>query len=289
MTEVKTLVDELERVKAKGRAILEEHKMGLPAEKLVEVEALKQRGSELTEQIVGIRAVEEKNRDFDKMDGFLNDPRYRVPHGVDNGEDDTTKALHKAGWELKGNLWHAPTSLGTLQPMYPTEVVSGDIPGDLTESEQEFYRITRRALQTDYTKAWMNMLRLTGRMHDFGMAWSMLGDVDRKALSEGTDSAGGFLVPVDAQAEILARLPAKPGVRAAGARVVPTSRDVLQYPMVQPAPATAGGLASGGGSIFSSGYIGTWSSETPAFTDVDPALGSFPVQVHKIRAATKVS
>lgn len=281
---------ELETVKARGSAIVEQFAGGgLTAEKKEELANLRKRGVELAAEIKQERDIEEAKADFSQLDNFLNAPQYKVPHGVGEGEDDGHKALRQAGWEVKGGAVFAPTSTGKMIEMYAEEVLFGDIPDDLTSEVANFYKTTRRAFQPDYRKAYINYLRLCGKMHDASMAWTMLGADQQKALSEGTDSAGGFLVPPDAQAEMLVRVPQKAAVRGAGARVQATSRDILKYPLVQPATATASGLASGGGSVFSSGFIGSWAGETPAFTDVDPAFGSFDVPVKKLRVATKLS
>ena len=63
------------------------------------------------------------------------------------------------------------------------------------------------------------------------------------------------------------------------ARVQPTSRDVLRYPRVAPNVTS--------GSIYSSGFVGGWVGETPAFSDTDPAFGTFDIAIKKLRVATK--
>jgi HK97 family phage major capsid protein len=94
------------------------------------------------------------------------------------------------------------------------------------------------------------------------------------------------------QAEVLARLPMDSVMRGL-AMVRQTSRDVLRFPRIQPAPGTASGMAgapgSDGGSIFTSGFVGSWAGETPAFQDVDPAFGFFDIPIRKIRVATRLS
>jgi HK97 family phage major capsid protein len=120
------------------------------------------------------------------------------------------------------------------------------------------------------------------------MAFSQLSAAEQKALSEGSDTAGGFLVPPDTQAEMLVRL-AQMSVMRRLARTVTTSRDKVVFPRVQAASATAGGVSAGGGSIFSSGFVGGWVGETPAFSDTDPAFGTFEVSIKKVRCATKLS
>jgi HK97 family phage major capsid protein len=294
MADIKAMREELERIKARAQAVLDANPSGLTAELNLEVTGLLKKATELQAQVKSEQQLEDKKRDLEQIDEFLNAPQYRIPHGVvgdGSPEDDQRKALLRAGWEFKAGIIFAPTSLGKSIAMYPEEVLFGDLPSvsEVGEGVVEFFRTTRRAFQPDYRKAYESYVRLCGKMHDASMAWTMLKPDQQKALSEGTDTAGGFLVPPDVQAEMLVRLPQKAAVRGAGARVQPTSRDVLYYPTVQAASATEGGLASGGGSIFSSGFVGTWAGETPAFTDKDPAFGNFQVPVRKIRVATKLA
>ncbi len=281
---------ELESVKARGAAIIEQFTAGgMPQDKQNELVSLRARGVELVTEIVAERQLEESKSDFANLEEFLNKPQYRVPHGVGENEDDGHKALRAAGWEVKNGLVYAPVSTGAMYPIYTEDTLFGDVPTDATDGVKEFFRITRRAFQPDYRKAYERYIRLSGQMHDAAMAYTRLSGDEQKALTEGTDSAGGFLVPPDIQAELLVRKAQMAGVRRAGARVQATSRDILKFPMVQAATATAGGLASGGGSIFSSGFIGSVAGETPTFTDTDAAFGSFDVPVKKIRVATKLS
>ena len=84
-------------------------------------------------------------------------------------------------------------------------------------------------------------------------------------------------------------VPPRSSVMRRLARVQTTSRDVLVWPTVQAASSTAGGVASGGASIFSSGFVGGWVGETPTFTDTDPAFGQFSIPIRKLRVSTRLS
>ncbi len=281
---------ELESVKARGAAIIEQFTAGgMPQDKQNELVALRTRGVELIGEIANERQLEESKSDFNNIAEFLNKPQYRVPHGVGENEDDGHKALRQAGWEVKGGVVYAPVSTGDMYPLYTEDTLFGDIPNDATDGVKEYMRITRRAMQPDYRKAYEHYIRLAGQMHDASMAYTRLTGDEQKALTEGTDTAGGFLVPPDIQAELLVRKAQMAGLRRAGARVQTTSRDILKYPMVQAASATAGGLSSGGASIWSSGFVGSVAGETPTFTDTDASFGSFDIPVKKIRVATKLS
>lgn len=284
---VKALATELEQVKAQATAIITEFKdKPIPAEKRAELETLMGKAGDLKGQVVDLEDREAKARDLSDLDTFLNKPQYRVPHGIGGGEDATKSALKTAGWEVKAGMIHAPTSLGKTVEMYPEAVLFGDIPDD--RDSAQFVKTTRAAFQPEYRDAYDHWLRLSFRLKDDAKAFTMLAPAEQKALSEGIDTAGGYLVPPDVQAEVLVRLPMMAVMRSL-ARVVTTSRDVLRFPRIQPAGATAGGMASGGDSIFTSGFVGDWAGETPVFADVDPKFGTFEVAIKKIRVATKLS
>ena len=51
-----------------------------------------------------------------------------------------------------------------------------------------------------------------------------------KALAEGDDAAGGYLVPTEHSSRLVQMLSARTAVRAAGATVVPMTSDSLQIP-----------------------------------------------------------
>jgi len=278
---------ELETLKARAQAILDQYGAGgLTAEKNVELTTLTTKCAELAGQIKVERELEEKKRNLAQIDDFLNAPQYRVPLGVGNGEDDGHKALRQAGWEVKGGMIYAPTSAGKMYAMWPEEVLFGELPA--SEEAANFYRTARRGMQPDYRKAYEHYIRLSAQLHDPSMAYSRMSGDEQKALSEGTDTAGGFLVPPDIQAEMLVRT-AQMAVIRSRARVQATSRDILKWPMVQAATATAGGVSSGGGSIFSSGFVGGWAGETPVFSDTDAVFGSMDIPIKKLRVATRLS
>jgi len=273
---------ELETLKSRAQAIIDQYGAGgLTAEKNQELTQLTTKCVELSAQIKAERELDEKKADLGRIDDFLNQPQYKVPQGVGNGESDTAKALRVAGWEVKNGMVCAPTSTGKLYAMYPEQVLFGEIPKNDLDAAQ-FYKTTRGAMQPSYRLAYTAWLQALAKAHGSeSMAYTMLSGEEQKALSEGTDTAGGFLVPPDVQAELLVRKAQMSAIRRAGARVQATSRDILKWPMVQ-ANATSG-------SIYSSGFVGSVAGETPTFTDVDAAFGSFDVPIIKIRAATKLS
>ena len=206
-------------------------------------------------------------------------PERIMPHGPLNDDSDGRKLLSHLGWEVKNGIVLAPTALGTTQEMFGEDVLFGDIPDDDPQAS-EFFRTTRAAMQPEYRKAYVKLLRNCTRFRSEAMAFSVLSGAEQKALTEGQDTGGGFLVPPDVQAELLARTAQRAVIRSL-ARVVTTSRDKIQWPRVQ--------AHSTSGSIYSSGFVGGWVGETPAFSETDPAFGMFDVALKKVRVATKLS
>lgn len=280
MPDVRVLTAELEEKKAKAQAILDEYKTGMTAEKRNEFMALTGRVTALVTEIKAEKDLEESKSQLNKATDFLEKPLYRAPRAV-TADSDGRKAIEAQGWEVKSGMVYAPTSLGRQVEMFPEEVLFGEIPNDANSaSTAAYYRQTRAAMQPSYKQAYGKYLLMAIKSGDSAIAYTMLTGDEQKALSEGTDTAGGFLVPPDMQAEVLARVAQKAVIRQR-ARVVTTSRDVLRYPAVAP-NATSG-------SIYSSAFVGGWVGETPAFSDTDPAFQLFDIPVRKIRVATKLS
>jgi HK97 family phage major capsid protein len=284
--ETKTKRTEYERYKVRADAMLAEYPNGLPGAKAGEFDTLMTKMSEIKAEILESEAAEDRKVALSEADRFLNDPVRRVPHGI-NGDDDDRKSLERAGWEFKGGMAYAPTSSGKTHEMFTEDVLFGAIPDD--PASAEFYRKTRAAMSPEYRVAyakWYQEYVKSG--HSEAMAYNRLSPSEQKALSEGTDTAGGFTVPPDVQGELLART-AQQAVMRRLARVQTTNRDILRWPMLSAASATAGGLASGGGSIFSSGFVGSWAAEVPSGTETDAGFQMFDVPIKKIRIIGKFS
>lgn len=220
---------------------------------------------------------QQKNRDklMDETAKFMDDPHYQIPRSV-NDDADGLRLLNRAGWEIKGGQVWRQTSMGEIA-MYPEEVLHGPItdPG-----AAEYINLVRRTIQPDYRAAWLKFMRNCGRERSEAIAFSRLTPAEQNALSEGTESQGGALVPPDIQAEILART-AQMSVMRRICRVVNTTRDSVRFPAVT--------AHSSSGSLYSSGFVGTWAAETPAFSETDPAFETFEIAIKKIRVATKMS
>lgn len=284
--ETKTKRGEFERYKVRADALMQEYPNGLPGAKAVEFNDLITKMGDIKAEILEMESAEDRKIALSEADRFLNEPQRRLSHGV-NGDDDDRKTLQAAGWEFKGGMAYAPTSSGKTHEMFGEDVLFGPIPSDAASAE--FYRKTRAAMAPEYRVAyakWYQEYVKSG--HSEAMAYNRLSPSEQKALSEGTDSAGGFTVPPDVQAELLMRT-AQQAIMRQLARVQTTNRDMLRWPMLKAAAATDGGLASGAGSIFSSGFIGSWAAEVPSGTETDAAFQMVDVPMKKIRVIGKFS
>lgn len=283
-TEVKRR--EIEQLVREGQGILDQYKNGLPAEQKTRLAAMQATVVQKRAEIEAEEQEAELKAGFEQADTWLNKPQRKLPHGV-NGDDDDRKALERAGWEFKGGMAYAPTSSGKHHEMFGEDVLFGAIPDD--PASAEFYRKTRAAMSSEYRTAYVKWYReyvKSGQSE--AMAYNRLSPSEQKALSEGTDTAGGFTVPPDVQAELLMRTAQKAVMRQL-ARVQTTNRDMLRWPMLKAAAATDGGLSAGAGSIFSSGFIGTWAAEVPSATETDAAFQLFDIPIKKIRVVGKFS
>jgi len=111
---------------------------------------------------------------------------------------------------------------------------------------------------------------------------SDLGPRDRKTLTEGVDTAGGFLVPEDYQTELIKKIAAMTAIRP-NARVVGTSRDMASWPRVKYTTDDK----------YTSGVRLTWTGESPASSTAhrvtDPVFGIIKVPVHTAMASMPIS
>lgn len=276
---VQNLVAELEQTYAQYKAILDEHEgKEVPAEKAAELDRLYERAMQLREQIEAQQRQARRERDMAEVADFLTKPQYKLPRPF-NPDDDGRQLLLASGWEVKGGIVYAPTSLGQMQPLFPEDVLFGPAPeGDTVAAA--YIKATRAAMQPLYRQAYAKWLRNAVKVRSESMAFALLDPQEQKALSEGQDGAGGYLVPPDLQAEILVRV-AQRAVMRRYARVVTTSRDRVVFPRVEG--------HSSQGSIYSSGFVGSWAAETPAFSDTDPRFGTLEIGVKKVRVATRLS
>lgn len=161
-------------------------------------------------------------------------------------------------------------------------------PASLLESPE--FKAERRQLeaifQPAYRDAWKKWLRQAVRSSAYSdmapgaFAYATLDGHEQKALSEGSDSAGGYAVPPEVMAEIRARLAATSAIIPHATRL-PILRDKLVIGRFKEHASSA--------SIYSSGFVGGWVGEAPATSDTDPSFGTFEIAIKKARATTTLS
>lgn len=126
-------------------------------------------------------------------------------------------------------------------------------------------------MKKDYPDAFEAYLRKRGGVAD-------MGPNDRKTLSEGIDSAGGFMVPPDYHVELIRKMATMATVRA-NARVVQTSRDIAQWPKIHYTT----------NDEYTSGVRMTWTGETPSSSTAhrvtEPVFGLYSIPVHTAMAS----
>lgn len=96
-------------------------------------------------------------------------------------------------------------------------------------------------------------------------------EICMKAMSEGTNTAGGFLVPEEYLLEIKDRITAMAIVRKFGVTTYPMSTDTLNIPTI-----TGGATAN-------------WIGENTTITDTDATLGQLQLVAKKLAAIVKMS
>jgi HK97 family phage major capsid protein len=103
------------------------------------------------------------------------------------------------------------------------------------------------------------------------MIFGPKGEAERRALAEGTDSAGGYTVPTVLASEFIDKLRAKTVVFQAGARVVPMTSDNLAIARITGDPTVA------------------WTAENAEITASDPTFDAVTLAPKKLTALVKVS
>lgn len=96
-------------------------------------------------------------------------------------------------------------------------------------------------------------------------------EFERRALNEGTDSAGGFTVPTPLAYEFFDRMRARSVVNQAGARVVPMASASLAMAKLTGDPAVA------------------WRAENAAIAESDPTFGRVLFEAKSLSCIVKVS
>lgn len=160
-------------------------------------------------------------------------------------------------------------------------------PASLIESDD--HAAARRPLEvmsaprySDVFMKWLRGLAQSASMYENPDEWAFarLESHEQKALSEGTDSAGGYLATPEMMAGIRARTAAASAV-IPFATHIPTTRDRLRIRRYQEHASSP--------SVYNSAFVGGWVGETPAQSDNDPKFGTFEISLRKARATTVLS
>lgn len=271
MSDLAVLNDELTQLREQRDSLRTKNPgTTMPANARAEDDELVRRMTRVT---AAIEIEKQRIRDaaFDETARYMDDPQYQINRAV-NADDEGRKIVARAGWQAKNGMMYRQTSRGEFA-YCSEEVMFGPIPtGDAVSAR--FYKQTRATLQPEYRTAWVKYIKAYGDR-------TALSGPEQAALSEGVAEAGGYLVPPEIAAEIMARR-ADASVMRRVATVRQTSRNVYQMPTVAP--------NSTSGSIYSSGFVGGLVGETPSSnTDSGPTFQQFEIGVKKFEAYTKVS
>lgn len=105
-----------------------------------------------------------------------------------------------------------------------------------------------------------------------------LGPQDKKTLSEGIDSAGGFTTPEDFHAQMIKKMMTNATIRSL-AMVATTSRDIATWPKISYTTDNK----------YTSGARVTWTGESPSSSTVhrvtDPVFGQYSIPIHTAMAS----
>lgn len=136
------------------------------------------------------------------------------------------------------------------------------------------YHVPKKVQKKGYKGAFESYMR-----NGYG---EKMGPNDRKTLTEGADSAGGFTVPEDYQTELIKKMATMATIRAR-ARVGTTSRDIAKWPKIQYTTDDK----------WTSGVRMTWTGESPSSSSAhrvtDPVFGLYTIPVHTAMASMPIS
>lgn len=134
----------------------------------------------------------------------------------------------------------------------------------------------------EYRAAFNRYLRASRENEVGSKAWEVLHGAQAKALSEGTDSAGGFLVPPQMLAQLIRRRPGT-AILAGRSTTVNASSDLVLVPRVAAASTDA--------SMYSSAVAVTDVGETPtAGTGLtEPVFEQVSLSMHAMKLETRLS
>lgn len=271
---VALLNEELEQLRSQRDVLRNKHRGDtMPADARSEDEDLINRMTRVT---TAIEIEKQRARDAAFLDTarYMDDPQLPIRTFV-NQDDDGRHAMTKAGWKAENGKWYAPLANGRFHEMFPEEVLFGPIPTD-DPVAAAYVQQTRRVIQPDYRNAWMKFVKNAARAGE-AFAFTKLTSAEQNALSEGSDTLGGFTVPVDVQAQIGGRV-AQVSVMQRLASTTTTMKDRWAKSMV--APNTESGMRN----VFSNDFVAEWVGEVPSQSSIDAKYEMFEIGIKKLRA-----
>ncbi len=178
----------------------------------------------------------------------------------------TLQDLRSRGWETKAGMLYAPTSRGGYEALWGEAVVEG--PQPIEQDARLQYRLVRASLDPFYQKAWLTWLSHAISYKSSKMALATLPADERKALSEGTDTSGGEVVPAELAPSIISVVRERSTVRRSALQI-PTVRDLLVLSQWD--------------------FAAEWVGEVPSTADttVTP-INALSIPVRKLRAKVAV-
>lgn len=180
-----------------------------------------------------IKALQDAANDHETHNALLNSPMLKLHTGNPDGEGEPEKkdGVEHLGFQKAG---HVVLDQKTRQVLYEEGAGCWD--------EKKWGAL----FETDYKSAWLKLVQAKGDVH-------RLSGPEVKALEEGLDPQGGYLVPPEVLARLLSKRPAP--TRLAG-RVtdIVTGRDKVMMPKVKYAT----------DDIFTTPFRVTWTGENPA-------------------------
>lgn len=140
----------------------------------------------------------------------------------------------------------------------------------------------KATMEPGYKSAFRHYLKAMNSQNISAAEWALLNAADGKALTEGTDSAGGFLVPIQMVAQVIMRKPGS-AVMDGRATVINATSDRVLVPRLKAATTDA--------TMYASAVAVTDVGETPSETtgETEPVFDQLGVNIHMLKAFTKLS
>ena len=237
---------------AKVRSLRDEHKdKEMPADKAAEVDRLLDEADQVKASLEAVVAEAETKRRLEDHTAWARESAGALP-GLGTPPTDAAKVLPGVG--TKDGFTGVTVEGGAFVPLWRTEAADRS-------------PALKATLTPEYKAAFNAYLR--GQPYD------------GKALSEGTDTAGGYLVPADFMARLITRIPGVAVVEDL-ATVVTTNRDRVEIPRVKATSTDA--------TMYSSNVRFAMVAENPAaVTETEPVFEQMALNVYTAQLFTKLS